>query len=400
MRIAVLFSRFGPYHIARLEAVGQEVSKGGGELAGIEVASASQTYAWAPVEGGRHFRKITLSDGRAYEALSKREARAALRSALDAFAPDVVVLPGWSASESLEALGWAMDNGVPAVVMSDSARIDAPRRPWTEAIKRRIVRGFSAGFVAGSRHADYLTELDMPRDRIYMGYDVVDNDFFASGAAATRDRAADLRTSYRLPERYFLASSRFIPKKNLSRLLAAFAQYQAEAGSAGWDLVLCGDGPLRQDLECQASQLGIQDRLHFAGFIQYDELPIYYGLASAFIHASTVEQWGLVVNEAAAAGLPLLLSERCGCVPELLLEGENGYAFDPCSEASLAGLMRDIAAAPDRAKEMGRASSRIVSGFSLQRFTADLLRAARHAMDEPRQGNAVDRVLVRLMAMR
>ena len=54
-----------------------------------------------------------------------------------------------------------------------------------------------------------------------------------------------------------------------------------------------------------------------------------YGLASAFVHPSTTEQWGLVVNEAAAAGLPLIVSERCGCAPELVRQGVTGFLFDP-----------------------------------------------------------------------
>jgi 1,2-diacylglycerol 3-alpha-glucosyltransferase len=53
------------------------------------------------------------------------------------------------------------------------------------------------------------------------------------------------------------------------------------------------------------------------------------GLASAFIQASTTEQWGLVVNEAMASGLPVLVSERCGCAPDLVKNGVNGYTFDP-----------------------------------------------------------------------
>ncbi len=69
------------------------------------------------------------------------------------------------------------------------------------------------------------------------------------------------------------------------------------------------------------------------GFKPYDELPVYYALANAFVHASTSEQWGLVVNEAIATGLPVIVSNRCGCAPELV--NGNGFTFDPTNEDEL-----------------------------------------------------------------
>ncbi len=80
-----------------------------------------------------------------------------------------------------------------------------------------------------------------------------------------------------------------------------------------WDLVLLGDGPLKPTLLKLISSLGLESCVHLPGFKQYDELPVYLGLAETFIHASTTEQWGLVVNEAMASGLPVLVSNRCGC---------------------------------------------------------------------------------------
>ena len=93
-----------------------------------------------------------------------------------------------------------------------------------------------------------------------------------------------------------------------------------------------------------------------AGFKQYDELPAYYGLASAFVHASTTEQWGLVVNEAMASGLPVLVSDRCGCAPDLVEDGVNGFTFDPYDVEALAGLMQRVAAMTDERRQAMGAS--------------------------------------------
>jgi glycosyltransferase involved in cell wall biosynthesis len=170
------------------------------------------------------------------------------------------------------------------VVMSESARGDEARTWWKEIIKRRIVDLYCAALVGGQRHVEYLVELGMPRERIFVGYDVVDNDYFASRTREIRDShlrpgyggqaAFEIRKKYGLPENYFLASARFIEKKNLLRLVRAYAEYRQELEiirlrqgyggqgaqmSAGtdenspWDLVLLGDGPLREPLNSQLS---------------------------------------------------------------------------------------------------------------------------------------------------
>ncbi len=401
MRVAILFIRFGPYHLARLEAAGQRLAADGNELVGIEVAPTSHVYAWDAVAGGDHFRKVTLFENTVHEDIPRAEVRRAVRTALSQVSPDVVALPGWSCPEALAALRWALRRGVPTVMMSASTRADFVRNRWREYVKSSVVRCCSAGVVGGQRHVDYMAELGMERDRIFPGYDVVDNDYFRAGADHAREQDAERRDRYNLPQRYFLVSSRFVPKKNLARLLTAYARYREAAGSSAWDLVLCGDGPLRGELESMTDRLGLRPWVHFPGFVQYDELPVYYGLASAFVLVSTTEQWGLVVNEAASAGLPLLVSKQCGCVPELVVEGRNGRAPDSLDEAGIADAMKFLSDDSDRAARMGQASQDVVSAFSPRRFADSLVLAATCALERPvPKPSAIDRLFVRLVGMR
>src|SRR5205807_2078983 len=149
-------------------------------------------------------------------------------------------------------------------------------------------------------------------------------------------------------------------KKNLARLLQAYALYRAAAGGASWKLILLGDGTLRADLERLRDELGLGEDVAMPGFKQYHELPSYYGLAGAFVHASTSEQWGLVVNEGMAAGLPVLVSRACGCAADLVRDGVNGFAFDPLDAGALAGLLGHMAGRGDGdLASMGEASRRI-----------------------------------------
>jgi glycosyltransferase involved in cell wall biosynthesis len=120
------------------------------------------------------------------------------------------------------------------------------------------------------------------------------------------------------------------------------------------------------------------------GFKQYPDLPAYYGLASAFIHASTTEQWGLVVNEAMASGLPVLVSNRCGCAQDLVREGVNGFTFDPYNVEEMANVMLRLTETPKhRLTEMGDASRQLISAWGPERFARGLHDAAETALKNP-----------------
>jgi glycosyltransferase involved in cell wall biosynthesis len=205
----------------------------------------------------------------------------------------------------------------------------------------------------------------MPEERIALGYNVVDNDFFKS-------RTANCGTWIDSP--YFLASNRFVERKNLGRLLEGYKIFQdlvfrlQGAEKTGlWPLVLLGDGELRGDLEARCAELGLRiatgfsnERagstegqnlklnshklktptgggcVFFAGFRQIGDLRAFYADAGAFVHPALEEPWGLVINEAMASGLPVLSSRNVGAAEELVQEGKTGFLFDPRDVNSIA----------------------------------------------------------------
>jgi glycosyltransferase involved in cell wall biosynthesis len=381
------------------------------------------------IEGQEGFDRMTLFPGSAVESQPARRVFQVVNQTLDQLRPAAVAVPGWYDRCSLAALKWCTTNSVPAILMSESNAWDEKRAPLRELVKSRLVRLCAAGLVGGKSHADYLAELGMPPERIFPGYDAVDNDYFAQGAKEVSGQWSVVRGKHGLPEKYFLASARFVEKKNLPRLLQAFARYRALAqrseigpssavallrrvedrrsesvgenvesgkqpGEVGtglhgpgkveiWHLVLLGDGPLKSDLCHLISDLGLDACVHLPGFKQYDELPIYYGLAGAFIHASTTEQWGLVVNEAMASGLPVLVSNRCGCAQDLVQEGKNGFTFDPFNVEQLAQLMFQISAfQPFRLSTFGSESQRIISNWGAAAFGKGLSDAVAAAIQQ------------------
>lgn len=391
MRIAVLFDNFGPYHYARLNA-----ASSGAEILGIETVARSQEYGWT-TKGESAFEHLTISASSA-SAPALADIRRRLHQVLSGRRPNAVAVPGWSDKSAVVALDWCASTGTPAILMSESTAEDEPRVPWREAIKRRIIGLYSTALVGGNRHVEYLVQLGIPRERIFTGYDAVENEYFARRANEVRSKKEELRKGHQLPKNYFLASARFIEKKNLLRLIRAYAEYRKEAevefqtsavrsqGSKIWDLVLLGDGPLRESLNSQLSALNLHDYVHLPGFSQYDELPTYYGLAQVFVHASTTEQWGLVVNEAMASGLPVIVSNRCGCVPELVQEGVNGFTFDPFDDQELAQRLVAMSLMDKEERiKMGEASQRVISGCDATRFGSGLKTAAEMALTLPRK---------------
>jgi 1,2-diacylglycerol 3-alpha-glucosyltransferase len=391
--VAVVFHHIGPYHHARLNAAADRLL-----VTGIEW-SAKGVDAWGAAATPARYHKISLFPQATEHYPLKAELQKAFWSALEQAKLDALAVNGWNNFGSLIAANYCVRRQIPMLVMSESSRRDEPRSWWKEAIKRRIVGLYSAALVGGQRHVEYLVELGLPRERIFTGYDVVDNDYFGWRTAEIRNSEFEVRKKYGLPENYFLASARFIEKKNLPRLIGAYAEYRRKsqyAGIAMWDLVLLGDGPLRETLKSQLEMLKLSEHVHLPGFKPYDELPVYYALANAFAHASMTEQWGLVVNEAIASGLPVIVSEQCGCVPELVKD--NGFTFDPTNEGELTARLLEMASLLDQErKHLGDNSYRIAANFAPKRFGEGLEQAVQVALNTPRTGSLSETAMLKLL---
>jgi 1,2-diacylglycerol 3-alpha-glucosyltransferase len=377
---------FGPYHIAQLNAAFNELKPAGVTVMGMEVTNRMELYAWEQDQRPTAFERHLVLPGQTFERVSPLKMWRGVMSILNNVDPYAVAINGYSYYDAWGALTWCKLHRRPAILLSDSKSDDAPRVVWKEWVKRRIVQQYSSALCAGKTSRIYLEQLGMKSDRIFDGLDVVDNDFFWRGAEQARQNPGAYCSLPGLESLgpFFLASSRFVKRKNLDGLLRAYAQYRRRLaktgeGHAPWRLVILGDGAGRGALEylvCSEDIKGVS----FAGFRQIDELPTYYGLARAFIHTAHQDQWGLVVNEAMAAGLPVLVSKRAGCVSDLVHEGENGFTFSPKDTESLTDLMVSMSSGHVDLKAMGQASRDYIGEWGLGRFTYGLYGALQAAI--------------------
>jgi glycosyltransferase involved in cell wall biosynthesis len=308
------------------------------------------------------------------EAKQSRMARLLWRK-LDELDPEVVLVPGYYTAPALAAAVWAKRRNRKTILMTETTQGDHERVWWKEAAKGHLIRTlFDAAIAGGSRHVAYLGELKFPTSRIGRFYDVVDNEFFRNGAA--RARRTETPSQFQLPDRYFLYVGRLAPEKNLEALVRTFAAVRIRGSQSS--LVLVGDGPLRPRLERQVQEAGLGPYVRFAGLKSTAEILPYYAFAHAFVLPSRQEPWGLVVNEALAAGLPVIVSNRCGCANDLVAHGINGFLFDADREEELTDfLWRVDQWGPQERAFAGRRSEELVSRYSPSNWAEEVLRLVR-----------------------
>lgn len=384
-RVAAIIVNLVPYHHARWDACAVVT---GSETHLVELTDRDE-FKVLEFAKDAHFHRHTL-----FPKTDPQGAPLARRMGdkLDEIRPDVVCVSGWGLEVSLAAMKWAAARSVPIVMLSESNEFDEVRSNIKEWIKRRLVGLCSAGLAGGSPQADYLQKLGLPRERVFKGYDIVDNDYFARESAKA---LGCRREQLGLPQRYFLACARFGKKKNLQGLIRAYARYRQllEAPrstldarrSTIFDLVIAGEGKERALLEETIKDCRVLDHVHLVGAKGYAKLPAYYAHAEAFIHASTTEQWGLVVNEAMASGLPVLVSNRSGCATDLVKDGENGWTFDPSNEQQMADLMLRVYSDEGARVRMGSRSREIIAEWGPKRFATSISLAVKAALDAPRK---------------
>ena len=379
--VAIQYPSFGVQHPPRLRAIAEAAPRPDARVVAMEMFRKDSDYEWAPVSlEDEPFERYTVMDCESAEGRRSPRLREEVVGALEEIAPDVLVVNGWGHVESRISLSWSRSRRCVTVLLSDSVYENVPRSWWKELYKRWVVRNCRSAFVAGTPQARYAERLGIPRDRIFHpGSCVVDNDCWRTHAERARENAGALRESLGLPENYFLSVARFIEFKNIPFLVRAYARYREEAGGSYFGLVLLGSGPEEQRIR-EAVRASGAPEVHIPGFLQADVLPTYYGLASCFVMPSShFEPWGLVVNEAMASGLPVLVSDQCGCAEDLVCDGANGWTFDPRDESGLARLMAAVADSADRRSAMARESQRIIEGHSCEVGAANLWKAVEAA---------------------
>lgn len=257
---------------------------------------------------------------------------------------DAVLLGGWNQPAFWLALAAAKLRRLPVLAWVESTDRDA-RSGRFEPLKRRLARSFDAVVVPGSASQRHVLSLGVRADRIVVAPNAVDAALFAPGAAARGGGRCR-----------FLYVGRLSPEKGGDVLLAAVAGLDA-------DLVVAGSGPEEARLRAAAGE-GVR----FLGHVDRDELPRLYREADALVAPSRSEPWGMALNEAAAAGLPLVASDAVGAAEELVEDGANGYRVPAGDVAALRCALERLAADPALRARMGERSRELAAALTPERW--------------------------------
>lgn len=349
-RIGLIWAQFASYHIDRAEAVGRRLA-GEWEVIAVEVATASRTYQWQPSGMVDAARKLTLFPGQVYEDIPWHRRFWAQWSALRDCRV-VFVGIGYDRPDVL-CLGWLLRlTGRKVVMLTDSKFDDRPRWVLREAGKALLLRCFHAAIVAGRRQRDFVRMLGFGGKRpILPGLDTI-------GIERVRSLARrELEHPLPFAERKFVFVGRFVPKKNLLRMIEAYARYVGRAGEQAHGLRLIGAGPLEPAMRELTDRLGIAGRVRFDGFLPDVMVPPVLAGALALILVSTEEQWGLVVNEATALGVPIIASFPVGASDALVRGGDNGFLVEAGAVGGMAAAMAQVASNEAQWQRLSEASA-------------------------------------------
>lgn len=294
-----------------------------------------------------------------------------LGPALSRSAADCVVSWEYGAA-TLRALAWARRRSVPVVVFSELTR-------WSDAaltgLQLRVHRALAPrvdGFIAASSQgAERLRRLGVPGERVEVALQSAD-------LAAVRTRASAAPPVASRPVRV-LALGRLVPDKNLAALIAAFAEAGFEDGEA--ELMIRGTGPLEAELRAVASRSGAA--VVFPGPVAPGELGAVYADADALALVSTYEPFGVTLREGAAAGLPLIASERAGAVGDVAVQGENALVVDPEERGALTTALRRIVREPDLRQRLAAGSRAVTERQSPAADAEAWERAVKRAISRP-----------------
>jgi 1,2-diacylglycerol 3-alpha-glucosyltransferase len=374
--IAVLFINYGPYHLARLQSLHELCQQNDTRVTALELARTESTYAWRADIDDLPFSLITLLPDQVLQQVSLSKVIQRLFQQLNQLNPDTVAIAGYNHPALLAALVWCRLRGKPAVLMSASWDQTPAPTGWQRQLKRMLIGQYKAALVGGTPQKRCLENLGMSADQIFVGYNVVNNAVFHPSRIAHHPNPCD--------RPFFLMVVRYIPEKNLPNFLQAYAQYCAQAQAQAWDLVLCGNGPLKPQVDAQIAELNLGERIHQPGFLQQAELMPYFAHAQCLLLPSISETWGLVINEAMAAGLPVLVSNKCGCHADLLVEGETGFTLQPEDPTAMAEKLLRISSDPSTAQQMGAAALQHIQKYAPETFARGLFQAAQTALANTR----------------
>jgi glycosyltransferase involved in cell wall biosynthesis len=376
MRVVILHNDLRVYWKGRIKYLHDFLQAHNIALYSIELFGKGSPYAFDPYDSN------CLFPDNSYDELSKSEIETKLFEKLDEINPDVVIAGSIVFFSGALGVRWCRNHDKHFIMFDDGKPSFIKRNPFIQYIKDTITSQADALWLPSADYdAEYIGVFQKPW--FFHGYNTIDNDLFKIDA----EKQFNHNT--------ITCVARLVDIKNFDNLFKAWKI--VESANSAYRLSIIGSGPLHGHLQKLTTDLELQ-RVDFNGIISNLEIPMYLFKSDAFVLASFAESWGLVVNEAMAAGLPVLLSKTIHAAAALLKEGENGYTFDPynvdeITQKILQFINLDIPAK----KAMSAKSLALINTMNYENMGNELLAVLKKmALQKPRKSTFMGSVFMRL----
>jgi glycosyltransferase involved in cell wall biosynthesis len=369
LKVAILSNDFRVYWKGRLIFLQPFLAENNIELQVIELFGKGSPYSFDSYNSQYNWWKCLFPKQSADE-LTKQIIAEQLILALNQINPDMVIASPITFFAGALGLRWAKKNQKKFIMFDDAKPLIQFKRNFLVQWVRNILASQADALWLPTD--DYNSAYPVLKDkgvRFFYGFSCIDNNHFK------------LPGDKKLDHHKIICVARLVPIKNIDKLLQAW-QF-VEQHEQKYQLIIIGDGPEHAALNKLCTDLDLK-RVSFVGFVDNSSIPRYYNNADAFILPSLSETWGLVVNEAMAAGLPVLLSNKINAAQSLLKEQVNGFSFDPFSVAEMGtAILKYITLDTVAKKAMSAQSLQIINEMGYEQMGAQLLEALPQIKAQP-----------------
>jgi len=242
-----------------------------------------------------------------------------------------------------------------------------------ELVLRPLFQKVAGCLYIGTHNKKFYRYYGVPEERLFFTPYTVDNTFFRQQAERLAPKRRELRAKWGIKDSrpIILFVGRLVSWKQPLLLLEAYKRVRQKFPCA---LLYVGDGPLRREIEKRAKQEAIPD-VQITGFLNQSEIPQAYVAGDILVLPSSHEPWGLVVNEGMNFALPIIVSDRVGCAPDLVQEGENGFIFPYRSVEELTAVLEMLVSDAEYRRVLGQHSLEIIQDRDLKDTITGILAA-------------------------
>jgi len=266
--------------------------------------------------------------------------------------PDSIIVSGFS-SATVKVFLYSLLKRVPYIIWNGSIAKKGRKDSFIRTLQRRFLTYFASAYVAyGIKAKSYLMSMGASEEKVFIATNTVDTSFFEKETEKQRAILVDDGIHH------FIYLGYLVPRKNVGLLIEIAKILKTQRNDFCIDIL--GDGESKNALESKVKEYQLLDQIKFHGFKQKEELPPYFAKAKSLLFQTDFDIWGLVLNEAMAAGVPCLSSVNAGASEDLIIHSENGYIVDYQNKADIIEKINFFIENPEKAKEMGANASSFI----------------------------------------